>query len=396
MKKIQALTETENNDKLNGNSIDNNLDLPTTNKVVTSDSAFPRAVSELKAWIPLFENKDLLFRILERVCEGSLKDFRLVCKKAAEWTISFWFWKSSCLAKIGPINLFLGDHLINNHKFKFISETPLQLKLSLSGKLALQLFYALLISKQMEEPALIQKIQRINTLSVVYLEDQEEVKIFKDILNEIKNKHQNTFINLKSLQTTEFADLTDCSIPDSIERFECCVNPNPNSNKLSFGIKVNIRNLTHIKSIKLCSVANFKIENLPKLQTLIFDSLSLFEISINRKECPKLSSIIVDGKEFFDASAEIIIIQYKQYGLEHLTIRPINGIFQLPDQFLNLAHLNIGEFNGINLRQPDNLCSLKTINFDDVTRNNSGDAPKFSDSADSYAEENNDDHCTIS
>jgi len=308
--------------------------LATAHKVDTSDEASPRAVSEVKIGLRLFENKDIFFRILHE--GGSLKNFRLVCSVAAKLIIDFWLWNRNCLVKLYPVNLTPGNALlsksetefkINQYKFKFITKNPFQFKLSLSCKLDLQAFHTLLCSNEMNDPAFIQKAQRITTLAVAYL-NEGEVKILKEILKEI-NKHPNAFINLRSLQTIQLADLTDFSIPNSIEHFESCIN------RISLYHNAKICNLPNLKSIalsslKLCAIGDFKIQNLQNLQSLMFGGPPLCDININRKECPNLKSIILDNEEmFFDKSVEIITIQ----GSNLLTL---DTHLQLPADLPNL------------------------------------------------------------
>lgn len=271
----------------------------------------------------LYEHKDIFGRVLSEFKMNELKNLRLVCLESAKQVLDVWV-KNGCFVKIYPIDLTnnkrfnsllcIGEsekcNKINENKFKFISENQFRFKLMLCNKLDLQAFSTLLCSDQMKEDDLIQRIRRIASFAMAGV-DIEEEKIFKEILEKV-NQFNNAFISLKSLMTTEIVDLTDFTIPNSIEHFESCINGNPNPKKiLIFGYdSVNICNLANLKSITInFSISSFKIEKLPNLQSIRLNSRPSFDTTINCKEYPNLTSVIVCDEEMFDKSCEILIIR---------------------------------------------------------------------------------------
>lgn len=238
--------------------------------VIAEDGALQRANEGIARPHIIFSNQDILFKIL--IEGGKLQDFSFVCKKACEWTIKFWLWRDC------PLKLF-----------------PLDLK---------------------------NAAEKIKSLKIFDLDVEGKMTLKKILIRISELPH--LFTNLKSLITT-ITDLTDFSVPNSIEFLEHfdynkiirCPTTGyvyPHNNDL------NICNLANLKSITLPFVIRFrdlKIQGLQNLQSIIIGEQPFENVNISCKECPNLTSITVNGEEIiFDKTSEVIMIEGKGISLD--------------------------------------------------------------------------------
>lgn len=148
--------------------------------------------------------------------------------------------------------------------------------------------------------SLIREAQRVGVLSIGLL-DEDKKGVLEEILSIIEN-NKTAFKCLSELRIEGFAYLTGWSIASLIRHINFIGSTN--------GIDIcNFENLKSIKFEKVESAGEIKLENLPRLQKLIFEKLECpFSL-----DCRKFSSLVhmeANGKQFFvktDGSGDNIV-----------------------------------------------------------------------------------------
>lgn len=315
-----------------------------THHVSEGNKEKPRSVN---CDVFLFKNLGILFRVLDDIAsiQGELKNFRLICQDACyysfDWCVKNWF------VKLSP-RCFL-----DNEKLGFVISNGFQCTLQLSCYNELKDFHDLLLSSKNKDE-FIEIAKTIEKLEIGHLHIDELSKILAKKILTLISRCPNVFSNLKILKTIEFAEFTNCSLPSSLENFESNFFQSQPDEPRWLG-KVNICGLPNLKSLLFNGLITsflFEIKDLKNLQ--VIKCLGLFmgsDVEIDRREFPKLTSVIFEGKEIFEKSMEIITFK------RHLADEPNGLVFgnidnnarlQLPPELPALQGLIW--FHGIDIR----------------------------------------------